>query len=201
MDVRAILIWVALAAAVGAPLGVAATSPLIAWRDPIYIAACLAGVVAMAMLLIQPLLVGGYLPGLRRRAGRRLHAVVGVGLVLAVLGHVVGLWVTSPPDVIDVLLFRSPTPFGVWGALSMWAVFAAALLAMFRSRLPLTPALWRLCHASLASVVVVGAVVHAMLIEGMMGVASKAALGILALGVTAKVMIDLRSWAALRPRR
>ncbi len=198
---RAVLIWVTLAAAMGAPFAIAATSPLIAWREPIYIAACLAGVAAMAMLLVQPLLAGGYLPPLSRRPERRLHAVVGIGLVVAVLAHVLGLWVTSPPDVIDVLLLRSPTPFSVWGVMAMWAVFAAALLALFRRRLRLAPALWRLCHATAASVVVVGAVVHAMLVEGMMGVASKAALGALALAATAKVMVDLRPWAALRPRR
>ncbi|MGF1660109.1 MAG: ferric reductase-like transmembrane domain-containing protein [Rubrimonas sp.] len=198
---RAALIWVALAAAMGAPLVVAATSPLIAWRDPVYIAACLAGAAAMAILLLQPLLAGGYLPRLPKRPGRRLHAVVGAGLVVAVLVHVAGLWATSPPDVIDVLLFRSPTPFAIWGALSMWAVFAAALLAVFRRRVRLAPGLWRLAHAAAASVVVVGAVVHAMLVEGMMGAASKAALCALALAATTKVMVDLRPWAALRPGR
>ena len=49
--------------------------------------------------------------------------------MLTVIVHVAGLWLTSPPDVIDVLLFRSPTPFSAWGAIAMWAVFAAALWA------------------------------------------------------------------------
>ncbi len=194
---RAILIWAGLAVALAAPVAIAATSPLLAWREPVYIVACFAGVTAMALLLLQPLLVGGYLPGLRARAGRRLHAWVGGGLVAAVAVHVLGLWATSPPDVIDALLLRSPTPFSAWGVAAMWAVFAAALLAACRTRLRLRPMVWRLLHMSLAAVIVVGGVVHAMLIEGAMGTVSKAALCVLVLAAGAKVMADLRPWAVL----
>jgi hypothetical protein len=194
---RPILIWTALAAALVVPLVVAAASPLLAWREPIYIAAGFAGVVAMALLLLQPLLAGGYLPGLQGRRGRRLHAWIGAGLVAAVVVHVAGLWLTSPPDVIDVLLFRSPTPFSVWGVVAMWAVFGAALLAAFRRRLRLRPKVWRFGHTALAAVIVSGSVVHAMLIEGTMGTLSKAALCALVLAAALKVMIDLRSWTLL----
>ncbi len=62
---RAILIWAILTAVVVLPIAVAATSPFLAWRDPVYIIAGFAGVVSMALLLLQPLLAGGYLPGLR----------------------------------------------------------------------------------------------------------------------------------------
>ena len=194
---RAVLIWAALAAALALPLAVAAASPLLAWREPIYIASGFAGIVAMALLLLQPLLAGGYLPGLQGRRGRRLHAWIGAGLVAAVVVHVAGLWLTSPPDVIDVLLFRSPTPFSVWGVVAMWAVFAAALLAAFRRRLRLRPKVWRFCHTALAAVIVSGSVVHAMLIEGTMGTLSKAALCALVLAAAVKVMVDLRSWTLL----
>ena len=108
---RKFLIWTALGAAIAVPIAAAATSPLLAWRDPVYIAAGFAGIVAMASLLLQPLLVGGYLPGLPAPRGRRVHRAIGGILVAAVALHVAGLWVTSPPDVVDVLLFRSPTPF------------------------------------------------------------------------------------------
>jgi hypothetical protein len=198
---RALLVWAALAAAVIVPLAVAATSPLLAWREPIYIAGGFAGVAAMALLLVQPLLAGGYLPGLAGRAGRRLHARVGAGLVAAVLIHVGGLWLTSPPDVIDALLFRSPTPFSVWGVLSMWAVFAAAMLAAFRGRLRLSPPVWRLGHTALAAVIVVGAVVHALLIDGTMGSVSKAALCVLAAIATARAVADARPWAVAARRK
>ncbi len=196
--VRSVLVWAALAAAVTVPIVVAATSPLLAWRDPIYIAAGLAGVVALALLLIQPSLAGGYLPGLGARLGRRLHAWIGAGLVAAVAVHVAALWLTSPPDVVDALLFSSPTPFSAWGVVAMWAVFATALLAALRGRLRPRLMVWRLCHISLAVVIVVGSVVHAMLIDGTMGLLSKAVLCALAVGATVKVVVDLRFLANIR---
>lgn len=198
---RAILIWAALAAALIAPVAVAASSPLLAWRDPIYIVAGFAGVIAMGLLLIQPLLAGGYLPGLSAGRGRRLHPWIGASLVAAVVVHVAGLWLTSPPDVIDALLFRSPTLFSAWGVVAMWAVFLVALLAAFRRRLRFRPAVWRLAHVVLVSIVVVGGVVHAMLIEGAMGTASKAALCAVVLAVLAKATVDRRSWAPLMRRK
>ena len=197
---RAILIWAALAVALLAPVAIAATSPLLAWRQPVYIAAGFAGVIAMGLLLLQPLLAGGYLPGLPVRRSRRLHGWIGAALVTAVAVHVLGLWLTSPPDVVDALLFRSPTPFSAWGVLAMWAVFAAALLAALRRRLRLRPKVWRLGHAILAAVTVAGSVVHAMLIEGTMGTVSKAVLCALVLAAAVRVLADLRS-AAIGSRR
>ncbi|MEM9060000.1 MAG: hypothetical protein AAGD13_06015 [Pseudomonadota bacterium] len=137
---RTLLIWAALAVALIFPVALAATSPQLAWRGPAYIGAGFAGVVALGLLLLQPLLVGGYLPGLNQRRARKVHALTGIALVVLVLLHVGLLWVVSPPDVVDVLLFRSPTPFSVWGAVAMWAVFAAGLLAALRRKLRLRPA-------------------------------------------------------------
>lgn len=196
-SVRAIAVWAALAVALIAPIVIAATSPQLAWREPIYIVAGFAGVAAMALLLLQPLLAGGYLPGLARRLGRKVHVWVGGLLVAAVVVHVAALWVTSPPDVVDALLFRSPTPFSAWGVIAMWAVFAAALLALLRHKLGIRPSLWRLAHTVLALVVVSTSVAHALLIEGTMGTASKVALCTLALAAIVKAAIDLRSWSAL----
>ena len=85
-------------------------------------------------MLVQPLLIGGYLPGLSGRIGRRAHHWIGGALVVAVVIHVGGLWITSPPDMIDALLFASPTPFSPFGVIAMWAIFAVALLAAFRRR-------------------------------------------------------------------
>ncbi len=195
-SVRPILIWAAVGAALAVPSMEAATSPLLAWRDPIYIIGCLAGVAALALLLLQPLLAGGYLPGLRVRRGRNVHAWVGGALVAAVALHVAALWLTSPPDVIDSLLFRSPTPFSVWGVVAMWAVFATALLAALRRSQ--RPRVWRLCHTALAVVIVVATVVHAMLIEGTMEPVSKAALCGLVVAATAKVMLVARLPAMIR---
>src|SRR3954449_6491861 len=95
------LMWAALAAAIGVPVAAAAVSPLLAWRGPLYILAGFAGVLALALMLVQPLLAGGPLPGLSGFRGRRVHRWTGGALVFAVLVHVAGLWITSPPDMID----------------------------------------------------------------------------------------------------
>ncbi|MFO7758737.1 MAG: ferric reductase [Roseovarius sp.] len=197
MAVRAILIWGALGLAIAVPVTIAATSPLLQWRQPVYVASGIAGVIAMTLLLVQPLLAAGYLPGMPMRRGRRLHLWVGATLVAAVVAHVAGLWVTSPPDVIDALLFASPTPFSAWGVVAMWALFGAALIAILRRPLQMRPLVWRVGHSALVGMVVVCSVVHAMLIEGTMGTASKAVLCALALAATAKALIDLRAWGLL----
>ena len=188
------LIWGALAAAVAVPIAAAAGSPLLAWRDPVYIAAGFAGVIALCLMLVQPMLIGGYLPELTGHRARRVHRWIGGALVAAVVVHVGGLWITSPPDVIDVLLFASPTPFSVWGVIAMWAIFAVALLAALRRRLRLSPRTWRASHTVLTVVIVVGTVVHGILIEGTMETMSKAALCALVVAATIKVMVDIPVW-------
>jgi MYXO-CTERM domain-containing protein len=196
---KATLIWVALAAAVGVPIAAAAASPQLAWRGAVYILAGFAGIIALGLVLVQPLLIGGYLPGLSGRIGRRAHLWIGGTLVAAVVIHVAGLWITSPPDMIDALTFTSPTPFSPFGVIAMWAIFAVALLAALRRRL--RPRTWRVAHMLLAIVIVAGSVVHAVLIEGTMETVSKAALCALVLAAAIKVMVDLRVWrkrAALR---
>ena len=189
---RVTLIWAALAAAICVPIAAAAASPLLAWRGPVYILAGFAGILALGLLLVQPVLAAGYLPGLSAYRGRRAHHWIGGALVVAVMIHVGGLWITSPPDMIDALLFSSPTPFSPWGVIAMWAIFAVALLAALRRRLGLRT--WRIAHMSLAVVIVGGSVVHAMLVEGTMETMSKAALCALVLAAAIKVMADLRVW-------
>lgn len=192
--------WIIVALALGVPLFFAATSPLLAWRDPVYILAGIAGVVGLSFLLLQPMLIGEGLPGVDAATGRRLHRYVGAGLLLAVILHVGGLWVTSPPDVVDALLFASPTPFAAWGVVAMWAVFATAGLAILRRRLRLRWRSWRLAHSALAMIIVVGSVVHAVLIEGTMEVFSKAALCTLVVIITFKVLTHPDVVARLRRR-
>ena len=186
---RGPLIWAALAVAIGVPLAAAAFSPQLEWRDAIYIVAGFAGIVGLGLLLLQPLLAGGYLPGTSAYRARRAHRWIGGMLVAAVLVHVVGLWITSPPDMIDALTFTSPTLFSPFGVIAMWAIFAVAVLAAFRRRLGLRT--WRIVHMSLASVIVVGSVVHGVLIEGTMETMSKVALCVLVLAAAIKVMSDL----------
>ena len=193
---RAALLWGGLAALVLMPIGIAAASPLLQWRGPVYIAGGFAGIAALGLLLVQPLLAGNALPGFSPRQARRLHRWIGMALLVAVLLHVMGLWITSPPDVIDVLLFRSPTPFSVWGALAMWAAIGAGALALLRRRLRIRPRTWRNAHLGLAIITAGGTVAHAMLIEGAMGTVSKAVL--CAAVVVATGWIAWRTW---RPNR
>ncbi|WP_063693466.1 ferric reductase-like transmembrane domain-containing protein [Bradyrhizobium stylosanthis] len=198
---RVILIWAALAVAIGVPIAFAAGSEQLAWRGPVYILAGFAGIVALGLVLIQPLLIGGYLPGFSAYRGRRAHHWIGGALVLAVVIHVAGLWITSPPDMIDALTYASPTPFSPFGVTAMWAIFLVALLASLRRRLGLRPRTWRFLHMPLALVIVVGSVAHCLLIEGTMETISKAALCALVLAATAKAMIDLQVWRKRRALR
>ena len=193
---RAALIWIALATAICVPIALAATSPQLAWRGPVYILAGFSGIVALGLVLVQPLLIAGYLPGLSAFRGRRVHHWIGGALVAAIVIHVAGLWITSPPDMIDALLYVSPTPFSPWGVTAMWAIFAVALLAIFRRRLRLRT--WRITHMLLAIVIVVGSVVHAVLIEGTMETLSKVALCVLVLAAAIKVLANL--WARIKRR-
>jgi predicted ferric reductase len=186
---RGTLIWVALVAAICVPIAAAAFSPLLAWRGPVYILAGFAGIAALSLVLVQPLLIAGYLPGLSAYRGRRAHHWIGGALVAAVVIHVGGLWITSPPDMIDALTFTSPTPFSPFGVIVMWAIFAVAVLAVLRRRLGLRT--WRIAHMTLAVVIVVGGVVHAMLVEGTMETMSKAALCALVLAAATRVIAGL----------
>ncbi|MGX1317499.1 putative ferric reductase [Bradyrhizobium sp. USDA 377] len=198
---RVILIWAALALAIGVPIAAAAASEQLAWRGPVYILAGFAGIVALGLVLVQPLLIGGYLPGLSAYRGRRVHHWIGGALALAIVIHVAGLWITSPPDMIDALTFSSPTPFSPFGVIAMWAIFAVAVLALLRRRWGLRPRTWRFLHMPLAIVIVAGSVVHCLLIEGTMETVSKAALCALVLAATVKVMIDLQVWRKRRALR
>lgn len=198
--VRAGLIWAAVATAVAVPTIAAALSPLLAWRDAIYIMACLAGVLGLALMMLQPLLIGGYLPGLSPYQARRVHRWTGTLLIAAVVIHVAGLWITSPPDVIDALLFRSPTPFSAWGVIAMWAIFAVAIMVALRQWLSLRPRKWRVVHTFLAAVIVIGTAVHSILVEGTMETVSKVALCALVVVATVRVIADKRVWQSASRR-
>ncbi|WP_253284456.1 MULTISPECIES: ferric reductase-like transmembrane domain-containing protein [unclassified Ruegeria] len=188
------MIWVLLSAALAIPIIAAAYSPYLAWRDPIYILAGFAGIIGMCLLLLQPLLAGRWLPGLSHVSSRHWHRRCGLALIVAILIHVGGLWITSPPDVVDALLFVSATPFSNWGVIAMWSAFAAALLGVMRQRLNLRFRLWRLSHTGLAMVTIIGSVVHAMLIEGTMETMTKTTLCVLVLLASARTLAKLKVW-------
>jgi len=196
---RSALIWIALTLALGAPILAAGFSPQLQWRSGIYIASGFAGILAMGLLLLQPLLAAGDLPPLSMSRSRKVHRAVGGLLFLTVVGHIAGLWLTSPPDVIDALLFASPTPFSHWGVIAMWAVFAAALMALLRRRVPMRPLTWRRVHVGFAVIIASTTVAHAALIEGTMETVTKVVLSILVLAATARVAY--LTWLVGRKRR
>lgn len=169
-----LIVWPAAVVAILAAFVLAAQSPQLAFRQPVYVVAGLSGVAALALLLVQPLLAGGLIPRLNPVATRRAHKWAGLTLVAMVLIHVITLWVTSPPDVIDALLLRSPTQFSLWGVIAMWAVFVAAAVALLRRKL------WRIAHRALAPITVAGTIAHALLIDGTMEPVSKLILCIFA---------------------
>lgn len=198
---RAPLAWLALVVTISVPLGVAAGSDYLAYRGPVYIVAGFAGIVALACLLVQPLLVAGVMPGVPRRIGRRWHRWSGALLMAAVAVHVGGLWITSPPDMIDALTFGAPTAFSAFGVVAMWALVVAALLAVARRSPGLRPQVWRLAHGSAVAVAVAASVPHALLIEGTMGTLSKAALCVAVVAALVWVLARLKPWTGVTRSR
>lgn len=163
--------WVLCVLAIAIVVGLAAMSPLLQWRGPIYIAACFAGIIAFCVMLVQPLLITGDLPTNRPLKARQLHRIVGMGIMILIIIHIVGLYWVSPMDVVDVLLLRSPTPFGLWGAIGFYAAFALSLVLVFKDRLSVKT--WRHAHLTLAMIIVVATILHALQIEGTMEQISK----------------------------
>ena len=186
----AIGVWASLTLIVIAPIAIAALSPLLQWRDTIYIVAGFGGVAALSLMLLQPLLAMGVLPGLSLTHGRRIHRWTGGALVTCIGVHVIGLWITSPPDVIDALLFASATPFSIWGVIAMWSIVLSAFLVVYRRKLRLRAATWRIGHRIFATITVSGTVAHAMMIEGTMGTLSKTALCLLLIIATAFAVLS-----------
>ena len=159
------------AAVVLVPILIAAASPLQASRDAMWIVGGMAGVVALALLSLQPMLIGRFLPLSNRLRERSWHRWIGAAIVASVMLHVGGLYVTSPEDITDALLLVSPTPFALYGVIGLAGVILTAGLAVLRKRLPYR--FWQIAHQVLAVIIVIGSVVHALLIEGVMGETSK----------------------------
>lgn len=197
----ALVIRGGLLAAMAAPVLIAATSPYLAYRSLAYVIGGFAGILCLSLLLVQPLLAAGYLPGLAFARSRRWHRRVGAAILACVVVHVGGLYLTSPPDTLDALLLVSPTPFSVYGVLAMWGIAATALLVALRRRLGLRYSTWFLVHNLLALVVVIATVIHALQIEGAMEIRSKWAICLAVLAATAVVLLDLRVIRPLLRRR
>ncbi|WP_210168274.1 ferric reductase-like transmembrane domain-containing protein [Aureimonas sp. Leaf454] len=174
----------------------AAASPLQGSRDVVWVVGGMAGVVALSLLFLQPILITGFLSPRRLTQERRWHRWIGSAIVVLVLLHVVGLYVTSPEDIMDALLLVSPTPFAVYGVMGLAGVVLTAGLAIVRRSLPLW--IWQSVHTVLAGVIVAGSIVHALLIEGVMEETSKLLLCV-SLGAATSVALLItarKAWTA-----
>lgn len=192
---RTLIYWLLLPAVALSATLAAAYSPLLEWRDPAYIIAGFAGIIGLALLAFQPLLATASFPGVSPRHQKQIHKVTGMAIVLTVIIHVTGLWITSPPDVIDALTFSSPTLFTPFGVVAMCAVILTAILFALRKTIRLSPGRWKSLHLALAWLIVPGTVIHALLIEGTMETTTKALLCTAALGILAMV-----TWRKLADR-
>ncbi len=193
---RGALIWVVVASIGIAPTVLAAFSPLLAYRNVEYVIGGFAGIVCLALLLLQPLLAGGYLPGLRADRKRRWHSRTGWAAIFCAALHIGGLYLTSSADTLDALLLVAPTPFAVYGVIAMWGVVLTALLVALRGRLHMRVGTWSLAHNALALAVVVATVIHAVQIEGAMEPVSKWVLCISVLAATCATLSHLRVFRA-----
>lgn len=187
-----IAVWSGLACAIICPVVIAAFSPLLDYRSEAYVVAGLSGAIALALMLLQPLLAAGYLPGLRLFQARNLHRWIGMAIVAGVALHIGGLYLTSPPDALDALLLVSPTPFSIYGVIGMWGLVLTVVLVVVRTRLGLRPRLWRLVHNGVVAVVVASSVAHALMIDGTMGAISKQLLCVAIIVALAVVTLHLR---------
>ena len=137
-------------------LGLAVAAPHLAEGSPLLVVSTLAACVAVAALAAQPWLTR-----------RKVPAHVRVGGVIAVLVavHVLALVLESPDDALYSMSLDGPTR-------ARMALFATVLLAVvtllgvLRRRLRWSAATWRFVHGSLAGLVVVLGVGHAVLIQG-----------------------------------
>ena len=189
-------VWSALCILMTVPVILAAFSPYLAYRNPAYLVGGFAGILCLALLLLQPLLAARYLPGLSGPSAAGVHGAIGAAIIVGVLIHVGGLYLTSPPDTIDALLLRAPTAFSLYGVAAMWAALLTAVLVGLRRRFRYP--LWRALHNGLALFLVVTTIVHALLIEGAMEPYSKWILCLATFAATCAVLADLR---ILRPMR
>ncbi len=186
---KAACIWAMLALCMAVPVAVAASNPMLSSRDVYWIIGGLAGSVALALLLFQPLLAAGYAPLPSVPVARHWHRWVGSLIMLTVGLHVGSLYLSSPEDTMDALLLVAPTWFSVYGVIGLVCVVFTAILVALRKRLRLRYSSWRILHNALALLLVASTIAHALLIDGAMGTVSKIALCALVFVATSLVLI------------
>lgn len=198
---RRIAAWIVIAALAGGPVLAAALSPLQRGRELLWVIGGIAGVLALSLLFLQPLLMAAAPPLMRAGAGVRWHRLGGIVIVVMVVVHVGALYLYSPDDITDALLLVAPTPFSLYGVISLWCLVLTAALAATRRVLKIGYRPWRILHSILAVAVVGAGAVHAIQIEGAMEEYSKLAICIAALVVTTAGAIEVNVLAPMRRRQ
>jgi hypothetical protein len=111
----AFFLWGVVIAAMVVPIALATTSPYLAYRGPLYIAAGFAGIVAMSLFVLQPLLACPVRALIAPATARRWHRIIGASILILILAHVVGLYFVSPPRHDRRLVAaRANMVFAVW---------------------------------------------------------------------------------------
>jgi len=134
----------------------ALAGPHLAGAPVLLVVSTVAACLAVAALAVQPWLT-------RRRVGAHIR-VGGVVAVLVAL-HVVALVVEDPDDAWFSMSPDGPTRARM-ALIATLLLVVVTLLGLLRRRLRWSPATWRFVHGSLAALVVVLGVGHALLIQG-----------------------------------
>lgn len=197
---RRITAWIIVAIVAAVPVIAAAASPLQGGRELLWVTGGMAGVVALSLLFVQPLLMAATPLLIAARDRVRWHRLGGTAIVAMVALHVGALYAYSPDDITDALLLVAPTPFSLYGVISLWCLVLTAVLAATRRTFKLGYRLWRILHSVLAVAVVGAGAVHAIQIEGAMEEYSKFAICIAAMAATTVGALEVNVLAPIRRR-
>jgi predicted ferric reductase len=137
-------------------LALALAGPHLAGAPVLLVVSTVAACLAVAALAVQPWLT-------RRRVG--VHVRVGGIIAVLVVLHVVALLVEDPDDALYSMSPDGPTRARM-ALIATLLLGVVTLLGVLRRRLRWSPATWRFVHGSLAALVVVLGVGHALLIQG-----------------------------------
>jgi predicted ferric reductase len=150
-----VLVGVAALGAV-ALVGLALAGPHLARAPVLLVVSTVAACLAVAALAVQPWLT-------RRRVG--VHVRVGGIVTVLVVLHVVALLALDPDDALYSMSPDGPTRARM-ALIATLLLGVVTLLGVLRRRLRWSPATWGFVHGSLAALVVVLGVGHALLIQG-----------------------------------
>jgi predicted ferric reductase len=183
------------------PIIFAAFSPLQKGRELLWTIGSMAGIIGLSLLFLQPLLMPTAFPRLGVVRGTRWHRWGGIAIMAMVALHVGALYAYSPDDVTDALLLVAPTPFSLYGVISLWCLVLTMLLAATRRAMRLRVRPWRILHSVLAVAVIGAGAIHAIWIEGVMEQYSKLALCLAALTAATAGAVEINILAPARRRR